>query len=458
MKVKRFLAPTMQQALRMVRDEMGADAVILSNRKIDGGVEIVTALNYDEQAARKAVAPDPELPPGRVASLQAERHVRLQEELERTRTRVQDVRQRQDTPVRPARVERPAPARTAPAWDDGFSTLAETDFDDALSAQPASAPAPAVSPVAAQDPIEQMRAEIQALRAMMQQNVASAPVAPAAPVEAVPAPRACHPLTRQRLQERLEDLGLSSVLAGRYAEHHAHGRLDEGWKSALKDLAGDLQAEAGEWVDQGGIIALVGPTGAGKTTTIGKLAARYVLRHGADSLALVTTDRYRIAGHEQLCVFGRILGVPVRIVDEQNPLDSILDSLADKHLVLIDTAGLTAADKSWEEQCRELRRSRHPLKPYLVVSATSQPRIMKSTWHAYRAIGLSGCVLTKLDEALSLGEVLGFAVESDLALAYVTDGQRIPQDIHPAAPVALVKRAVTQLRQLDEQRRESVGA
>ena len=185
------------------------------------------------------------------------------------------------------------------------------------------------------------------------------------------------------------------------------------------------------------------------------MAARYVLRHGADSLALVTTDRYRVAAHEHLFVFGRILNVPVRVVDEAHSLDSVLDDLADKRLVLIDTAGLTPADQGWSEQLRELAQSRHPIEPHLVLAATAQPRIMKSTYHCYKMVGLSGCVMTKIDEALTLGEVLGFSVETRLPVAYYTDGQKIPQDVHPAQAVPLVRLGMERLRALQSQQAEA---
>jgi flagellar biosynthesis protein FlhF len=201
----------------------------------------------------------------------------------------------------------------------------------------------------------------------------------------------------------------------------------------------------------------VGPTGSGKTTTIGKLAARYVLKHGSDSLALVTTDRYRVAAHEQLFVFGRILNVPVRVVDETHSLDDILDELSDRHLVLIDTAGLTSSDKGYQEQLAELARSHHNVKTHLVVSATSQPRIMKSVWHCYKMANLAGCVMTKIDEALTLGESLGFVMETGLPVAYYTDGQKIPEDLHHAEAVPLVRLAVDRLKTLQQQQAVAEG-
>jgi flagellar biosynthesis protein FlhF len=419
MKVKRFFAPTMPQALRLVREEMGADAVILSNRRVDGGVEIVTALNYNEGEVRAqlGVADPATLNSGRVAALQAEHHLRLENELGRARNRIRDVRDRsanRNAATGPA--AQPDRAATAPA-----SALVATGADAGQT-----------------DAWAEMRAEIHSLRELLQGRGSAEPQA---------RPERTN-LVQQRLQERLMDLGLGKDLSIQLAREHAQGRLDNSWKSALKGLAGAIAVEGREWMDRGGIYAVVGATGAGKTTTLGKLAARHVLRHGEDSVALITTDRYRVAAHEQLFVFGRILNVPVRVVDEENSLDSLLDELSDRHLVLIDTAGLNAGDRGWQEQMDELAQSRHPIQTYLLMAATSQPRIMKSTWHLYKMMGLAGCVITKLDEALTLGEALDFAVESHLSVAYYTDGQKIPQDLHRAGAGTLVKLAVRRLQAL----------
>ncbi|MDC0662152.1 flagellar biosynthesis protein FlhF [Marinobacter sp. SS21] len=418
MKVKRFFASTMAEALKSVRDQMGPDAVILSNRRVDGGVEIVTALDYDENVARQRLGESAlEASNGsRLAELQAEQHRRLEDELSRSRERITEVRDRRS---QRSALHSPASAMTATA----------------------AAASPREVSGSAQSELAQMRAEIDSLRELVSGE--RAPASNAAVTGNAAA--------QQRLAERLQEYGLSYELAAALSRNHltrnnGGGRLEDGWKQALKALATGVRTARSEWLEQGGVYALVGPTGAGKTTTIGKLAAQYVLRHGADSLALVTTDRFRVAAHEQLCVFGRILNVPVRVVDDSHSLDSILDELGDRHLVLIDTAGLTRSDKGYEEQLSELAKSRHDIRSHLVVSATSQPRIMKSVWHYYKMANLAGCIITKLDEALTLGESLGFAMETGLAVAYYTDGQKIPDDLHHADAVQLVRLGVERLK------------
>ena len=420
MQVKRFFAQTMPEALRMVRSEMGSDAVILSSKRVDDGVEIVTALDYDEGEVRSqlGVADEQKANSSRLAELQAEKHRKLEQAMSRSRAHIDEVRQRS------RRQEEPV----------GAATLGTAEEDTTDTGQAASS-----APQGESDALASMREEIHSLRDMLQQMSGTAG-----------GDKAAKPfgLVEQRLSERLQDVGLPRSYAGELASEHGQGRLDAGWKSALKAVAASLCTEKTDPLERGGIYALLGPTGSGKTTTIGKMAARFVLRHGAEKLALVTTDRYRVAAHEQLFVFGRILNVPVRVVDEANSLDAILDDLSDRQLVLIDTAGLTAADRGWEEQIEELVSSRHPVQPYLLMSATSQPRIMQSTWHCYTAVGLAGCILTKTDEALTLGEVVGFAAQSQLPVAYYTNGQKIPDDIHRAGAADLVKQAVRRYQAL----------
>ncbi|KEF31943.1 MAG: flagellar biosynthesis protein FlhF [Gammaproteobacteria bacterium] len=427
MKVKRFFAQSMAEALKQVSEQMGPDAVILSNRRVDGGVEIVTALDYDENMARQKLGDQArEATNGsRLAEMQADQHRLLQDELSRSRDRIREVREKR-AGVGASYMDAVIPEE--PEDDHGFADLTSPVKSEGYS-----------------DELAQMRAEISSLRDMMSARHGE----PEKPVNTA---------VQQRLAERLQEFGLGAELATSLSHRHKAGRLEDGWKQSLKMLATGVRTSRQEWLDEGGVYALVGPTGSGKTTTIGKLAARYVLRHGADSLALVTTDRYRVAAHEQLFVFGRILNVPVRVVDESHSLDDILDELSDRHLVLIDTAGLTSSDRGYQEQLAELARSHHNIRTHLVVSATSQPRIMKSVWHCYKMANLAGCVMTKIDEALTLGESLGFVMETALPVAYYTDGQKIPEDLHHAEAVPLVRLAVERLKTFKQQQSVAEGA
>ena len=221
--------------------------------------------------------------------------------------------------------------------------------------------------------------------------------------------------------------------------------LSDAWPDALANLAHQLPINGRDVIEQGGVFAFVGPTGVGKTTTIGKLAARYVLQHGADKVALITTDTYRIAAHDQLRSLARILRVPVRVVDEANPLDSVLRSLRHCSLVLIDTAGFRHGDPHLKAQLKALA-DQQLVKTYLVMSCNSQMQMLKASVHAYGAARLQGCILTKLDETASIGEALGVAMQNRLSIAYTTDGQDIPKNLEVARAHQLVSKAVALLK------------
>jgi len=413
MKVKRFFAATMQEALRLVRDEMGADAVILSNQKVDGGVEIVTALDYDEQLAMSQVeldeAVDKAPSPTQLAKMQADRHVRLQEEMDRAREKISGVRRQRAEPV---------------AERGGVNDAACRSEIKAVSGS------------ASSSEMEMMKAEIHQLKDLLDQQLrlSNKNSAEKETESSIVKKNIAERLTAMGVEKKLIDALMPAV--------KTEAGITQAWNRILAELSHVLAVEENELIEQGGIYALVGQTGAGKTTTIGKLAARYALEYGAESIALITTDRYRIAAHEQLMVFGRILNIPVRVVDEQNTLDDVIESLSDKKLVLIDTAGLNHQDPDWAEQLHEIRDSKYNIKSYLVISAITQTQIMKSTYHYYKMVGLSGCLVTKLDEAVSLGEVISFLYLSSLPVAYITDGQKIPDDIHLAKAHAIVSRAV----------------
>ena len=194
-------------------------------------------------------------------------------------------------------------------------------------------------------------------------------------------------------------------------------------------------------LDHGGVFALVGPTGVGKTTTTAKLAARCVMRHGAGKLALITTDGYRIGGFEQLRIYGKILGVMVHSVKDEAELRIALAELKNKHTVLIDTAGAGQRDQMVAEQVAMLSGAGSNVKRLLCLNATSTNETLNEVVRAYQGSGLAGCVMTKLDEAASIGNVLDVLVRQKLNLYYISNGQRVPEDLHLADRAMLVDRA-----------------
>lgn len=451
MKVKRFFAPDMRQAMTRVREEIGPDAVIVSNRRVAGGVEVVAAHEHDYETAqiefrrerdRKQrrdeqirLLTGQESDAGRAPAGRA-----LDAEKEKARQRIAEAQREDELP----------PATTGnrnqqiEADDDLESILASLKERQRANARatrseqrpPAHVPrqAPVMSPAdqlaqGDRSELQAMQQEIHQLKAMLEKQAQM-------PIES-PEPQV------SPLRRKLEVLGLS-----RRMQHHLMAGVELGmapekaWQNVLAKLAESVPVMGEEFTDRGGMIAFFGPTGVGKTTTIGKLAARYVLKYGSSSVALVTTDTYRIAAHEQLKTFGRILDVPVRVVDEHNSLEQVLQSLRNKRLVLIDTAGLSTHDPHSERQLEMLDSVTLRMKKLLVVSCSSQRQVIDRGYEAYKDLGLSGCVLSKMDESGNLGEALSFVIEKNLAVAYAADGQRIPDDIGIGNKRDLVSRAV----------------
>lgn len=516
MKVKRIFAPDMRQAMRRVREEIGPDAVIVSNHRVAGGVEVVAAHEQEYEAAqaefkrqsqerrrrdeqvqtltsagRQGGALEDEMRKvkARIASAQQQSGVAGEPDMGVMRNRqigqdddedlrniLESLKQRQK--ARAAVVAPPFEAATFDADPFAAQSRPEPAFRSAAPVQPepqlwsqsAAAPLEPQSqphrPDVAQAPraggensqdhqrILGMEAEIQQLKVLLQQQLqAQAQTQP----QPQPQPAAARPVPAQaRLSRRLDSLGIGArVVRHLVSSIEQDIELDKAWRSSLARLSDAIPVVGEEFIERGGMVAFVGPTGVGKTTTIGKLAARYVLKYGSASLALVTTDTYRIAAHEQLRTFGRILDVPVRVVDENHSLDEVLQSLKGKRLVLIDTAGMSADEPHTAAQIELLQGVSLRLKKLLVLSCSSQRRVIESAYNTYQPLGLNGCVLSKLDESGSLGEALTLSIEKQLPIAYVTDGQKIPDDIGVARRHDLVSRAVVTAQKAQEREQQS---
>lgn len=398
----------MRQAIRKVREEQGPDAVILSNRRVEGGVEIIAAVDYDEAALTEslrrtdqpeACAP-PEAPKAKPAPVPAP-----------AAAPVNAAPPRREVPQQPPR---PAPEKESPA--------------------------PKPSGIEwAQDPaLAEVRQEIKSLRGLLEgqlSGIAWGEMARRQP-------------WRAELLRRLTTLGLSNALCRRLADEVTHSEdVEHAWRQSLAFLARHVPVPEDDILADGGIVALVGPTGVGKTTTVAKLAARFALRHGQRQVALITTDSYRIGAHEQLRTYAQILGVPMQVAADRDELRAAINSLYDKRLVLIDTAGMSQRDVRLAEQLAALGSGSPLVKHYLVLSAAAQSGVLDEAVRAFGQVDLDGCILTKKDEAASLGGALSALVQHQLPLAYVGDGQRVPEDLHPARAHNLVARAVTLMQQ-----------
>ena len=223
--------------------------------------------------------------------------------------------------------------------------------------------------------------------------------------------------------------------------------VDAGMQWAREVLASNLPVLENEdaLMERGGVFALMGPTGVGKTTTTAKLAARCVMRFGASKVALLTTDSYRIGGHEQLRIFGKILGVSVHAVKDGADLQLALTELRNKHIVLIDTIGMSQRDRTVSDQIAMLCGAGHPVQRLLLLNATSHGDTLNEVVQAYRSAPgqpeLTGCILTKLDEATNLGGVLDTVIRYKLPVHYVSTGQKVPENLYVAAKKFLIKSA-----------------
>jgi flagellar biosynthesis protein FlhF len=252
---------------------------------------------------------------------------------------------------------------------------------------------------------------------------------------------------------RLQRLGLDAALVRQLLEDQPEntGATDANgtWQHLMGRLSARIPVLADDVIDRGGVFAFVGPTGAGKSTTIAKLAARYVLAHGNNDVALITTDSYRIGAHEQLRTLSRILNIPCRVVGAQLDLGTALYELRQCRLVLIDTAGFNPHAPELKQQLAALSALGDRVQCLQVLAANTQHQVLRTAHRAYRPSNLAGCILTKLDEAGSLGEALSLLVDSGVPAAYVADGQGIPGDIGVAQAKALIGKAIALAKQND---------
>ncbi|MFY0701499.1 MAG: flagellar biosynthesis protein FlhF [Bermanella sp.] len=476
MKVRRFTASSMQKALKTVRDEMGPDAVILSNHRVSGGVEIIVAQNYEPVSAKKT-APvhhsddfeeDDHTPVKKVAKTsqqnpwpflnENERHdvqeqLKLQDQLEDLK-RLREKEQSAQVPSQPeinvqskAGLQESLQHIKQQRQDPGYA------YQPPEQTKPSSAKASSVKAVANdakhtqhnQQILNDVRNELNDLKDLLvsnhsepiqtQQNFVWKKFSPANALQA-------------KLWQRLEHMGFDDWLIHRLLHTiQSHADEKQAWQSSLHDLAQHINISPSDRLKRGGVFALVGPTGAGKTTTIAKMAVRYTLEHDGGKVGLITMDNYRLAAHDQLRTLGQILGVPVQVADQDHPLSDCIKQLEHCDLVLIDTAGLTPEHPMLKYQLDQLAQLKTPVNTLLALPATSNSRVLRKVYHNYKAANLSACVLTKVDEASSLGDAITVLLECKLDLAYSTDGQRIPDDFDPANAKALVKQAVRMAQQ-----------
>ncbi len=385
MNVKRIVAKTSREAMRQLRDVLGPDAVILSNRAVDGGVEVLALAAEDIASMAPPVVDEPAPAP-----------------VFRAVVPTSEPEPQPEVTIKRRLIERVA----VPSED---------------SAQ------------LAKSVVGEIKGEIKTLQTRLESQLAD--------------------LAWRDLPGRdpagagvMRDMlsaGFSATLARELLDTLPKGDAEQAqaWmRNTLMKRLNVMQNET-DMLDNGGVFALMGPTGAGKTTTTAKLAARFVVRHGADKLALLTTDSYRIGGHEQLRIYGKILGVTVHAVRDAADLRLALSELRNKHTVLIDTVGMSQRDQAVAEQVEMLCQAGKQIKRLLLLNATSHGDTLNEVVQAYQTRGLDGCILSKVDEAASLGPALDCAIRHELNVHYLATGQRVPEDLHLANRQYLIHRA-----------------
>jgi len=447
MQVKRFVADDMRTAMRLVKEEIGADAVILSNRVIGGKVEILAARDYDESLINKAL--DKTLmeskPDGAAAYYEraaAERELQKANSGFESNSHFEQSVQMSDAQKNEHHKDE-FQGRVANQNNvnekNSINTSTQSAITESVNAHSEhqaaglyqSTPVPMQAPFT--DSIVEMRDELKSLKAMIEnQNVLGEWNEMASR----------HPL-RVSLYKRLTEMGLSQGVCKYLAKGlDDSADIEHAMQAALKQLVHQIplahNSDGDDILNRGGVFAMVGPTGVGKTTTIAKLAARFAMQHGQRHVALISTDTYRIGAHEQLMTYGRLLGVPVHSANDTIELQQLLHKLHDKKLILIDTAGMSQRDIDISQKLAHLSHPSSKIKPYLVLSANAQVSTLDEVINAFKNARPAGCILTKLDEAASLGGVLSAVIKHQLPIAYVSNGQKVPEDIQPARARELV--------------------
>ena len=449
MNVKRFTARTSRDALILVRQALGEDAVVLSTKPSVDGVEVLAmAPESMKQIERMAATPEP------LASKPVEEDVA---ELSMSTLSFQDyVRERmlrrRQAALNPPAAEAPRAAAPAPApapapervsvleqrmTDRAPATAAAAPPRETREAHDLHAPMLADLPQAAAHAApsrrdqEDMMSELRSMKGLIEERFGA--LAFIEKLNRQPA--------QARLTQKLLDAGFSPALIRKIGDSLAAETVDESaWAaSVLERNLLTAEAEA-PLEDQGGVYALVGATGVGKTTTTAKIAAAFAAKYGANNLGLITLDAYRIGAHEQLRAYGRILGVPVHTAHDRASLEDLLDLLSAKKMVLIDTAGMAQRDARTRELLDML--SHRAIQKLLVVNAASQGETIEDVMIAYQASLCAGVVLSKMDEAVKLGPALDALIRHKLKVIGVANGQRVPEDWHRLSANALVHRAL----------------
>lgn len=404
MNVRKYFATDMRSALEMVRVEQGPDVLILSNRKLDNGVELITADSSVDETVLDAFA--------------------AEQKKENTSRKVDSLdRETDDLAVEesPRKSERPTIRRV--------SNTAKKEKNKQTKLEE-------VRPKAAENllwtdeaTVRKMQVEMKNIKGLLEQQLSG--LAWADYGNKYP--------QRARLLRTLSTLGIAPALARQLVEQvPAAMDMERAWNFALATLKLNLKTLADPILSQGGRAAICGPTGVGKTTLICKLAARYGIRHGVENVTIVSLDDHRLGAHQQLSVFGRLSGISCVSLKPSERLNDRLDGLNNKHLTLIDTGGFAPEDIRFRENLAALQNTQ----TYLALAATTEYSALKKALNVCTEMEITGCLLTKVDEAALLGGSISALISASIPLAYMSAGQAVPDDLEEANAKQLIAQAV----------------
>ncbi|MBZ8140158.1 flagellar biosynthesis protein FlhF [Rubrivivax gelatinosus] len=480
MNVKRFTARTSREALALVRQAFGDDAVVMSTRPCAEGVEVLAMAPESVQQLERvasvpaaqaqrqrptARSPAPRAEPRLEPALEEAAVDEDVEQLQMSTLSFQDYVRERMLKRRQTELAREAAAEPRqPGAVSARRAEAQREEPPVRAAEPARARAAvaAAAPRAAAEPRREppvLREEIRHAEPLLPQAPVLADGAPRRDqVEMMEELRSMRGLIEQRfgalafmeklqrqprqaqLTQKLLGCGFSPSLVRKLVEGLPGGCDELAWAAGVLERNLATGERESPLEDIGGVFALVGPTGVGKTTSTAKLAAAFATRHGAANLGLITLDAYRVGAHEQLRTYGRILGVPVHTAHDRASLEDLLDLLSAKKMVLIDTAGMAQRDARTRELLDML--SHRSINKLLVVNAAAQGETIEEVLLAYGAAACRGIVLSKMDEAVKLAPALDALIRYKLKVLAVANGQRVPEDWHRLSANALVQRAL----------------
>ncbi len=436
MKIKRYLDKDMRHVLRQVREDQGPDAVILSNRRVEDGIEVIAAIDYDESLVKSALAGDAS------ADIGADALARLvqksvDDRIAASRNDPEIVRAN----LRATPSDTQASAGLSIEIVDEEPTQAEDksgDFAEALRSAKAEEQAsePVTSPThddtAADDTLastsissvalQNMQDELSSLRNLLETQLSGL----------VWKDSSRRFPKRVQVLRNLAKLGVAPDIANIVVNRMPPIEDDNLWKAPLITLAQAIPVKQDTLLEEGGVAALIGPTGVGQTTTIAKIASRFAMEHGPEEIALISADSYRIGAREHLKAFANIIGVTVHSASNSDELHELLARLSSKKLVLIDTEGRSQRDRDLAARLAAYGSHTDRVHFYLTLSAATQEAGLDEAVRMFNQVPLSGCVITKIDEAAQLGCMISAAIRNDLPIAWLADGQRIPDDLHAA--------------------------